>query len=52
MTETFEADLRQALARGAADVPQTIVDRLRESVLEESDNDPDRGHGVSDEPSG
>jgi hypothetical protein len=37
-TETFEADLRQALASGAADVPETRVDRLREAVLEESDS--------------
>lgn len=37
-TEAFEADLRQALARGAADVPETTVDRVREAVLEESDD--------------
>lgn len=29
MAETFEADLRQALARRAADVPETTADRLR-----------------------
>jgi hypothetical protein len=30
MTDTFEADLRQALARRAADVPETTADRLRD----------------------
>ncbi len=31
MTDTFEADLRRALARRAADVPETSADRLRDA---------------------
>jgi len=31
MTDVFEADLRQALARRAADVPDTTADRLRDA---------------------
>jgi hypothetical protein len=31
MTDTFEADLRQALARRAADVPDATADRLRDA---------------------